>query len=56
MSSNYESELVKVKKRFSKLTMNGASTNSLLQALAESEEVAMGSKKSSPRSASGSNS
>jgi hypothetical protein len=29
ISSSFESELVKVKKRFSKLTMHGASTNSL---------------------------
>jgi hypothetical protein len=46
--------LIKVKKRFSKFTINGASTNSLLQSLAESEEAAMGSsKRSSPKSVSG---
>ena len=47
ISSSFESELVKVKKRFSKLTMHGASTNSLTQTLLESEAL------KSPRSVSG---
>ena len=44
-SLSYDQELSKVRKRFSKLTVNGASTNSLLQSYAESEDQI-----SSPRS------
>jgi hypothetical protein len=36
-SLSYDQELNKVRKRLSKLTVNGASTNSLLQSLVESE-------------------